>query len=55
MLRHMEITLRLVALIERCAAVRDARKLAAAGKLFRRVKRLNERLLELEDIGPRLH
>jgi hypothetical protein len=38
MLRHIEITLRLVALIERCAALRDAGKLTAARKLFKQAR-----------------
>jgi hypothetical protein len=52
---HVETTERLLALIERCAALRGAAKIAQARKLFKQVERLNETLLELEDIGPRLH
>jgi hypothetical protein len=55
---HAETTQELLALIERCNAVRDAGKITQAQKLFRRVKKLNERLLELEDTGrraPRVH
>lgn len=51
----MAITERLVNLIERCAALRDAGKLTEARRLFRRVEQLNERLLEPEDIGQLLH
>jgi hypothetical protein len=50
---HAETTDALLVLIERVAVLRDAGKIAEARKLFRRVERLNERLLKLEDTGPR--
>ena len=55
---HIETTQEVLALIERCHAPRDAGKIGHARKLFRRVEKLNERLLELEDTGrrtPRMH
>ena len=52
---HMATTQRVLALIDRCTALRDAGKIEQARKLFRQVERLNERLLELEEIWPRLH
>jgi hypothetical protein len=45
-------------LITRCHELKDAGKLGEARKLFRRVEKLNERLLKLEDRGrrtPRMH
>jgi hypothetical protein len=55
---HVETTQEVLALIERCHALRDAGRIAQARKLFRRVEKLNERLLELEDMGrraPKMH
>ena len=55
---HAETTREVLALIGRCNALRDVGKIGEARKLFRRVEKLNERLLELEDTGrraPRTH
>ena len=48
---HAETTDAVLVLIERVAALRDAGKIAEARKLFRRVEKLNERLLKLEERG----
>ncbi len=53
-LLHMRTTRKLMGLIRRCN-LREAGKLAQARKLFRQCEELNEKLLELEDIGPRVH
>ena len=47
---HMATTERLLALIERCAVLRDAGKVAEARRLFRQVERLNEKLIGLESV-----
>ncbi|MGA8705975.1 MAG: hypothetical protein WB646_03195 [Steroidobacteraceae bacterium] len=55
---HVESTNEVLALIVRCHALRDSGKIGQARKLFRRVEKLNDRLLELEDTGrwtPRMH
>ncbi len=54
-LLHMRTTRKLMGLIRRCNELREAGKLAQARKLFRQCEVLNEKLLELEDLGPRLH
>jgi hypothetical protein len=46
---HIETTQEVLALIERCHALRDAGNIGQARKLFRRVEKLNERLVELEE------
>ena len=54
-LLHMRTTRKLMGLIRRCNELREAGNLAQARKLFRQCEKLNEKLLELEDIGPRMH
>jgi hypothetical protein len=54
-LLHLRTTRKLMELIQRCNNLRDAGKIAEARKVFRQAERLNEKLLELEEIVPRLH
>jgi len=54
-LLHMRTTRKLMGLIRRCNELREAGKLTQARKLFRQCEKLNEKLLEIEDIGARLH
>ena len=54
-LLHMRTTRKLMGLIRRCNELREAGKIAQARKVFRQCEALNEKLLELEDVGPRMH
>jgi hypothetical protein len=52
---HLQTTRKLMEPIQRCNKLRDASKVAEARKVFRQAERLNQKLLELEEIVPRLH
>ena len=54
-LLHMRTTRKLMGLLQRCQKLHESGKTAQARRLFRECEKLNEKLLELKDIGPRLH
>lgn len=54
-LLHLEMSARLLVLLDRCAVLRDNGQLAKARKVMKQAKRPHEKLLELKASVPRVH